>query len=58
MPHLLMSGKNLVKNRLCFLTFFFCELVEQAGLSDAHVSDYDVLEDVGVVVRSGRHGRD
>ena len=37
------------------LTFLFCELVKQTRLSDAHVADDDVFEDVGVVVRSGSH---
>ena len=42
-------GKN--KN----LTFFLCELVQQAGLAHSHVPDDDVLEYVGVVVRTSRH---
>ena len=37
------------------LTFLFCELMKQTRLSDAHVADDDVFEDVGVVVRSGSH---
>jgi len=37
------------------LTFFLCELVKQAGLAHAHVSDDDVFKDVGVVVRARRH---
>lgn len=38
------------------LTFLLCELVQDAGLPDAHVADDDVLEDVRVVVRGGGHG--
>jgi hypothetical protein len=37
------------------LTFLFCELVKKTGFADAHVADDDVFEDVGVVVRPGRH---
>lgn len=36
-------------------TFFLCELMKETGLSNAHVSDNDVLEDVRVVVRCRRH---
>jgi len=37
------------------LTFLFCELVKKTGFADAHVADDDVFEDVGVIVRPGRH---
>ena len=37
------------------LTFLLCKLVKEAGLPDPHISDDDVLEDIGVVVRSRGH---
>ena len=50
-PTPLYSQLNLI------LTLFLSELVEEAGLADAHVPNDDVLEDVGVVIRSARHSK-
>ena len=50
--------KNIARpEHLLFLTLtlLFCELVEQAGLADAHVTDDDVFEDEGVVVGPRTH---
>lgn len=38
------------------LTLLLRELMQQAGLADAHVTNDDVLKDIVVVIRALRHG--
>ena len=44
----------------CFTSFtlrtlLLCELMQQAAFADSHIADYDVLEDIRIIIRSGRH---
>lgn len=42
-------------NIVNWLTFFLGEMVEKARFTDAHITDYDVFENVIVIIRSARH---
>lgn len=37
------------------LTFLFCELMQQTRLAHAHITNYNILEYVVIVVRTARH---
>ena len=49
------SSREIARLHSQALTFLFDKLVQKAGLSHTHVSDDDVLEDVGVVVWTSSH---